>query len=205
MPRLLTAKLTIAICLLAFLLSACGGSNTEDADPTPIPEAQEEQSSSSEPADESESETVDGTREALIALGTAFQPTDDVPLAFIECWIDKTLEFNEYEPQELLRLLTSSDEAEELDANMGEVVFTCIGELSPADFAAVLESGILDEDTDVSDEVGSDDQDLSGFTFPETDAPDLVSGLEWADPGVKIIVSPGFTNGYLWSGEISGS
>ena len=78
---------------------------------------------------------------------------------------------------------------------MGEVVFTCIGELSPADFAAVLESGILDEDIDGSDETGSDDQDVSGFTFPETDAPDLVSGLEWADPGVKIIVSPGFTNG----------
>ena len=205
MPRLLTAKLTIAICVLASLLAGCGGSNTEDAAPTPVPEAQEEQSSSSEPADEAESETVDGTREALIALVTAFQPTDDVPLAFIECWIDKTLEFNEYEPQELLRLLTSSDEAEELDAYMGEVVFTCIGELSPADFAAVLESGILDEDTDVSDEVGSDDQDLSGYTFPETDAPDILNKLEWADPGVEIIVSPGFTNGYLWRGEISGS
>ena len=205
MPRLLTAKLTIAICLLASLLAACGGSNTEDAAPTPVPEAQEEQSSSSEPADAAEPETVDGTRAALIALVTAFQPSDDVPLAFIECWIDKTLEFNEYEPQELLRLLTTSEEAEELDANMGEVVFTCIGELSPADFAAVLESGILDEDTDVPDEVESDDQDLSGYIFPETDAPDLVNDLEWADPGVEVIGSPGFTNGYLWSGTISGS
>ncbi len=205
MPRLLTAKLTIAICVLASLLAGCGGSNTEDAAPTPVPEAQEEQSSSSEPADAEEPETVDGTRAALIALVTAFQPSDDVPLAFIECWIDKTLEFNEYEPQELLRLLTTSEEAEELDAKMGEVVFTCIGELSPADFAAVLESGILDEDTDVPDEVESDDQDLSGYIFPETDAPDLVNDLEWADPGVEVIVSPGFTNGYLWSGKISGS
>ena len=205
MPRLLTAKLIIAICVLASLLAGCGGSNTEDAAPTSVPEAQEEQSSSSEPADAAEPETVDGTRAALIALVTAFQPSDDVPLAFIECWIDKTLEFNEYEPQELLRLLTTSEEAEELDANMGEVVFTCIGELSPADFAAVLESGILDEDTDIPDEVESDDQDLSGYIFPETDAPDLVSGLEWADPGVEVIVSPGFTNGYLWSGTISGS
>ncbi|MEC7607270.1 MAG: hypothetical protein VX480_01755 [Actinomycetota bacterium] len=205
MPRLLTAKLIIAICVLASLLAGCGGSNTEDAAPTPVPEAQEEQSSSSEPEDAAEPETVDGTRAALIALVTAFQPSDDVPLAFIECWIDKTLEFNEYEPQELLRLLTTSEEAEELDANMGEVVFTCIGELSPADFAAVLESGILDEDTDVPDEVESDDQDLSGYIFPETDAPDLVNDLEWADPGVEVIVSPGFTNGYLWSGTISGS
>ena len=205
MPRLLTAKLITAICVLASLLAGCGGSNTEDAAPTPLPEAQEEQSSSSEPADATEPETVDGTRAALIALVTAFQPSDDVPLAFIECWIDKTLEFNEYEPQELLRLLTTSEEAEELDANMGEVVFTCIGELSPADFAAVLESGILDEDTDIPDEVESDDQDLSGYIFPETDAPDLVNDLEWADPGVEVIVSPGFTNGYLWSGTISGS
>ena len=205
MPRLLTAKLIIAICVLASLLAGCGGSNTEDAAPTPVPEAQEEQSSSSEPEDAAEPETVDGTRAALIALVTAFQPSDDVPLAFIECWIDKTLEFNEYEPQELLRLLTTSEEAEELDANMGEVVFTCIGELSPADFAAVLESGILDEDTDIPDEVESDDQDLSGYIFPETDAPDLVNDLEWADPGVEVIVSPGFTNGYLWSGKISGS
>ena len=205
MPRLLTAKLIIAICVLASLLAGCGGSNTEDAAPTPVPEAQEEQSSSSEPADATEPETVDGTRAALIALVTAFQPSDDVPLAFIECWIDKTLEFNEYEPQELLRLLTTSEEAEELDANMGEVVFTCIGELSPADFAAVLESGILDEDTDIPDEVESDDQDLSGYIFPETDALDLVNDLEWADPGVEVIVSPGFTNGYLWSGTISGS
>ena len=191
--------------MLVSLLAGCGGSNTEDAAPTPVPEAQEEQSSSSEPADAAEPETVDGTRAALIALVTAFQPSDDVPLAFIECWIDKTLEFNEYEPQELLRLLTTSEEAEELDANMGEVVFTCIGELSPADFAAVLESGILDEDTDIPDEVESDDQDLSGYIFPETDAPDLVNDLEWADPGVEVIVSPGFTNGYLWSGTISGS
>ena len=99
----------------AAVLAGCGGSNNEDAASTPVPEAQEEQSSSSEPADEAEPETVDGTREALIALVTAFQPTDDVPLTFIECWIDKTLEFNEYEPQELLRLLTSSDEAEELE------------------------------------------------------------------------------------------
>ncbi|MEC7153449.1 MAG: hypothetical protein VXW35_05585 [Actinomycetota bacterium] len=205
MPRLLTAKLTIAICMLVSLLAGCGGSNTEDAAPTPVPEAQEEQSSSSEPEDAAEPETVDGTRAALIALVTAFQPSDDVPIAFIECWIDKTLEFNEYEPQELLRLLTTSEEAEELDANMGEVVFTCIGELSPADFAAVLESGILDEDTDIPDEVESDDQDLSGYIFPETDAPDLVNDLEWADPGVEVIVSPGFTNGYLWSGTISGS
>ena len=205
MPRLLTAKLIIAICVLASLLAGCGGSNTEDAAPTSVPEAQEEQSSSSEPADAAEPETVDGTRAALIALVTAFQPSDDVPIAFIECWIDKTLEFNEYEPQELLQLLTTSEDAEELDANMGEVVFTCIGELSPADFAAVLESGILDEDTDIPDEVESDDQDLSGYIFPETDAPDLVSGLEWADPGVVVIVSPGFTNGYLWSGTISGS
>ena len=44
MPRLLTAKLTIAICVLASLLAGCGGSNTEDAAPTPVPEAQEEQS-----------------------------------------------------------------------------------------------------------------------------------------------------------------
>ena len=37
MPRLLTAKLTIAICVLASLLAGCGGSNTEDATPTPVP------------------------------------------------------------------------------------------------------------------------------------------------------------------------
>ena len=205
MPRLLSAKLVIAICILASLVIACGGSNTEDATPTPVPEAQEEQSASSEPEVETEPEAVDGDREALIALVTAIQPTDDVPLAFIECWIDKTLEINEYEPQELLRLLASGDEAEELDANMGEVIFTCIGELSPADFAAVLESGILDEDTDSLDDAGSDDQDISNFIFPDTPAPDLVNDLEWADPGVQVVISPGFTNGYLWEGEISGS
>ena len=37
------------------------------------------------------------------------------------------------------------------------------------------------------------------------DAPDLVNDLEWADPGLEITISPGFTNGYLWRGEISGS
>ena len=94
MPRLLTAKLTIAICILVSLLAGCGGSNTEDATPTPVPEAQEEQSASSEPEVETEPEAVDGDREALIALVTAIQPTDDVPLVFIECWIDKTLEIN---------------------------------------------------------------------------------------------------------------
>ena len=98
MPRLLTAKLITAICILVSLLAGCGGSNTEDAAPTPVPEAQEEQSSSSEPATETKPEAVDWTRESLIALVTAFQPSDDVPIAFIECWIDKTLEFNEYEP-----------------------------------------------------------------------------------------------------------
>ena len=161
MHRLLSAKLAIAICILASLVIACSGSNTEDATPTPVPEAQEEQSASSEPEVETKPEAVDGDREALITLVTATLPTDDVPLAFIECWIDKTLEINEYEPQELLRLLASGDDAEELDANMGEVIFTCIGELSPADFAAVLESGILDDDTDGLDDTASDDQDVS--------------------------------------------
>ena len=37
------------------------------------------------------------------------------------------------------------------------------------------------------------------------DAPDLVNDPEWADPGLEITISPGFTNGYLWRGEISGS
>ena len=207
MTRSLTAKLIIAICVFASLLAGCGGSNNEDTASTPEPEAEEaeEQSSSSQPTAESEPETVDGDREALIALVTAIQPTDDVPIAFIECWIDKTLEINGYEPQELLRLLINEDQSQELDANMGEVVFTCIGELSPADFAAVLESGILDEDTDASDETESDDQDVSNFTFPETDAPYLLSDPEWTDPGVEVIVSPGFTNGYLWSGQVFGS
>ena len=89
MHRLLSAKLVIAICILASLVIACGGSNTEDATPTPVPEAQEEQSASSEPEVETEPEVVDGDREALITLVTAQLPTDDVPLAFIECWIDK--------------------------------------------------------------------------------------------------------------------
>ena len=74
MPRLLTAKLIIAICVLASLLAGCGGSNTEDAAPTPVPEAQEEQSSSSEPADETEPETVDGTARHSLRLLPPFNP-----------------------------------------------------------------------------------------------------------------------------------
>ena len=111
------------MCSRLSFLAGCGGSNTEDAAPTPVPEAQEEQSSSSEPAAETQPDAVDGIARHSLRLLPPFQPSDDVPIVLIECWIDKTLEFNEYEPQELLRLLTSGGEAEELDANMGEVVF----------------------------------------------------------------------------------
>ena len=200
------------------LLAGCGGSSDETTS-TPVTEAEdtEDQASSSEAEDqaspsetttESEQETVDGSREALIAFVTAIQPSDDVPLVFIECWIDKTLELNDYEPAELLRILISEEESQALDENMSDVVFTCIGELSPEDFAAVLESGILDEDTedaeDAEDARSDEDLDISNFSFPAIDAPDLVNDPAWADPGVEITISPGFTNGYLWSGEISG-
>ena len=193
------------------MLAGCGGSNNEDAASTPVPEAEdtEDQASSSGTTTESEQETVDGSREALIAFVTAIQPSDDVPLAFVECWIDKTLELNGYDPEELLRILISEEESQALDENMGDVVFTCIGELSPEDFAAVLESGILDEDEedaeDAEDARSDEDLDVSNFSFPAIDAPDLVNDPAWADPGVEITISPGFTNGYLWSGEISGS
>ena len=190
------------------MLAGCGGSNNEDAASTPVPEVEdtEDQASSSEATTESEQETVDGSREALIAFVTAIQPSDDVPLAFVECWIDKTLELNGYDPEELLRILISEEESQALDENMGDVVFTCIGELSPEDFAAVLESGILDEDSEDSEDARSDeDLDISNFSFPATDAPDLVNEPEWADPGLEITISPGFTSGYLWRGEISGS
>ena len=201
------------------MLAGCGGSSDETTS-TPVTEAEdtedqassseaEDQSSPSEATTESEQETVDGSREALIAFVTAIQPSDDVPLVFIECWIDKTLELNDYEPAELLRILISEEESQALDENMGDVVFTCIGELSPEDFAAVLESGILDEDTedaeDAEDARSDEDLDVSNFSFPAIDAPDLVNDPAWADPGVEITISPGFTNGYLWSGEISGS
>ena len=190
------------------MLAGCGGSNNEDAASTPVPEVEdtEDQASSSEATTESEQETVDGSREALIAFVTAIQPSDDVPLAFVECWIDKTLELNGYDPEELLRILISEEESQALDENMGDVVFTCIGELSPEDFAAVLESGILDEDSEDSEDARSDeDLDISNFSFPAMDAPDLVNDPEWADPGLEITISPGFTSGYLWRGEISGS
>ena len=190
------------------MLAGCGGSNNEDAASTPVPEAEdtEDQASSSEATTESEQETVDGSREALIAFVTAIQPSDDVPLAFVECWIDKTLELNGYDPDELLRILISEEESQALDENMGDVVFTCIGELSPEDFAAVLESGILDEDAEDAEDARSDEElDISNLSFPAIDAPDLVNDPAWADPGIEITISPGFTNGYLWSGEISGS
>ena len=75
MPRLLSAKLVIAICILASLVIACGGSNTEDATPTPVPEAQEEQSASSEPEVETEPEAVDGDREAPVSYTHLTLPT----------------------------------------------------------------------------------------------------------------------------------
>ena len=64
--------------------------------------------------------------------------------------------------------------------NSKEVVFTCIG-----NFHQLIQPSSnpeSDEDTDVSDEVGGDDQDVSGFTFPETDAPDLSAVLNGLIP-----------------------
>ena len=51
-------------------------------------------------------------------------------------------------------ILETGDNDQVLDNHMGEVVQTCVGQLSAEDFAAVLASGILDDD---EPNEGSDD------------------------------------------------
>ncbi len=42
-------------------------------------------------------------------------------------------------------------------------------------------------------------------TYPEYLEEDLSSADAFADPGIKIVISPGIVDGYLWEGTISGS
>ena len=214
MPYSLTAKLVIPICILCTVLASCGGSSDETSTPPSASagETAEEQTTPVEVDDAPSDESTDSGRDALIALVESIQNSesdDGVPLAFNECWIDETLEINGFSAAELMVILETGDNDQVLDTHMGDVVQTCIGQLSAEDFAAVLESGILDEDSedseDSEDARSDEDLDISNFSFPAMDAPDLINDPEWADLGLEITISPGFTNGYLWRGEISGS
>ena len=202
MPSSLTAKLLVPICILCTVLAGCGGSSDETSSPatTATGGTSEEQATPEEPVDES----TDSERDTLIALVKAIQPSDDVPLTFIECWIDETLKRNDLSTAKLMVILETGDNDQVLDTHMGDVVQTCIGQLSAEDFAAVLASGILDNDEPDEEADGrSDFSEDQGY--PYVDAPDLVSDPMLADEGIEIVVSPGFTNGYLWSGTVKGS
>ena len=202
MTSSLTAKLLIPICILCTVLAGCGGSSDETSGTTASAagETPEEEATPVESVDES----TDSERDTLVALVKAIQPSDDVPLAFNECWIDETLKRNDISTTELIVILETGDNDQVLDTHMGDVVQTCIGQLSAEDFAAVLASGILDDD-----EPDAEADDRSDFSddqvFPDADAPDLISDPMLADEGIEIVVSPGFTNGYLWSGTVKGS
>ena len=201
MTSSLTAKLLIPICILCTVLAGCGGSSDETSGTTASAagETSEEEATPIESVDKS----TDSERDTLVALIKAIQPSDDVPLAFNECWIDETLKRNDISPTELIVILEAGDNDQVLDTHMGDVVQTCIGQLSAEDFAAVLASGILDDD-----EPDAEADDRSDFSedqvFPDVDAPDLVSDPMLADEGIEVVVSPGFTNGYLWSGTVKG-
>ena len=205
----LPAKLVIPICILCTLLAGCGGSGDGTSTPASASanEISEEQATPVEADDVPSNETASSERDTLIALVKSIQSSendDGVPLAFNECWIDETLEINGLSAAELIVILETGDNDQVLDTHMGEVVQTCVGQLSAEDFAAVLASGILDDD---EPNEGSDDPNdfREGQVFPDVDAPDLVSDPMLADEGIEIVVSPGFTNGYLWSGSVEGS
>ncbi len=209
MPHSLTAKLVIPICILCTVLASCGGSSDETSTPTSTSagETSEEQATPIEADDAPSDESTDSGRDTLIALVKSIQNSendDGIPLAFNECWIDETLEINGLSAAELVVILETGDNDQVLDTHMGDVVQTCIGQLSAEDFAAVLASGILDDDEPDEGPDGQNDFG-EGQVFPDVDAPDLVSDPMLADEGIEIIVSPGFTNGYLWSGSIEGS
>ena len=203
------AKILLIFTLFFSVLSGCGGGD-DSTTPEPEPTEETQEVADSEPVEDKDStrESVEekprDDREIIITLVQAFLPSDDVPEAFIECWVDETLKMNGFTAEELKNLLLSGDQDEELDAFQGDVVFTCISDLSPEDFAAVLAAGILDEDegTTGEDERPDFDEDQ---TFPETEAPDLLSNPALTDEGIEIVISPGITNGYLWSGDVSGT
>jgi hypothetical protein len=191
-----SAKILLAFAVLFSVLTGCGGDNSTAA-PESEPAAEMENLSKDEDAaNQPDEENPQSDSDTLIALVQALMPSDDVPQTFIECWIDETLNINGLSAEELLDLLLGGDEDEKLDGFNGDVVQTCIGVLSAEDFAAVLASGILDEDEDDARE---------GQVFPDVDAPDLFSDPLLADEGIEIVVSPGFTDGYLWSGAVKGA
>ena len=164
MPSSLTAKLLVPICILCTVLAGCGGSSDETSSPATAAtgETSEEQATPVEPVDES----TDSERDTLVALVKAIQPSNDVPLAFIECWIDETLKRNDLSTAELMVILETGDNDQVLDTHMGDVVQTCIGQLSAEDFAAVLASGILDDNE--PDEEADGRSDFSeGQEFPD--------------------------------------
>ena len=205
----LPAKLVIPICILCTLLAGCGGSGDGTSTPASAStnETSEAQATPVEADDVPSNETASSERDTLIALVKSIQSSENdngVPLAFNECWIDETLEINGLSAAELMVILETGDNDQVLDNHMGEVVQTCVGQLSAEDFAAVLASGILDDD---EPNEGSDDPNdfREGQVFPDVNAPDLVSDPMLADEGIEIVVSPGFTNGYLWSGSVEGS
>ena len=147
----LPAKLVIPICILCTLLAGCGGSGDGTSTPTTAStsETSEEQATPVEADDVPSNETASSERDTLIALVKSIQSSendDGVPLAFNECWIDETLEINGLSAAELMVILETGDNDQVLDNHMGEVVQTCVGQLSAEDFAAVLASGILDDD-----------------------------------------------------------
>ena len=204
MVTTLSAKILLACAVFFSVLTACGGGNSTTA-PETEPAAEMEQPSEDEAtASQPAEENPQSDRDTLITMVQALMPSDDVPLTFIECWIDESLSINGFSAEELLNLLMDGDRDEELDRFNGDVVQTCLGVLSAEDFAAVLASGILDDDepdegADVQDDFGEDQ------VFPDVDAPDLVSDPMFTEEGIEIVVSPGFTNGYLWSGSVEGS
>ncbi len=191
-----SAKILLAFAVFFSVLTGCGGDNSTAA-PESEPAAEMENLSKDEDAaNQPDEENPQSDSDTLIALVQELMPSDDVPQTFIECWIDETLNINGFSAEELLDLLLGGDEDEKLDGFNGDVVQTCIGVLSAEDFAAVLASGILDEDEDDARE---------GQVFPDVDAPDLFSDPLLADEGIEIVVSPGFTDGYLWSGAVKGA
>ena len=203
------AKILLVFALFFSVLTGCGGdsdeSSTEESPSTSEEGTEETAATSSEPEEQVVKEPADADREMLLILIRSFLPGEEVPETFIECWIDQTLELTGLTPEELKDMFLEGDSDQELDAVMGEVVFTCIGELSPEEFAAVLESGILDEDNESPEPSRENPEDYRDQTFPDETAPDLISSPGLADPGVQIVVSPGIVDGSLWSGTISGS
>jgi len=200
------AKILLVFTLLFSVLTGCGGeenATTPEAESEKVAETKSSTSESGDTSQPTEEEPVDD-RETIITLLKIFLPSDEVPEAFIECWVDETLELNGFTAEELRNLLLSGDQEQALDTFQDDVVFTCISDLSPEDFAAVLASGILGEDED--DSVEDEQPDFSrDQTFPDTEAPDLLSNPAFVDEGIEIVISPGVTDGYLWKGTITGS